>query len=217
MADDFEDRLDAVYDASSDQERLNDIYDNWATDYERHLWASGNPYIAMIVGYVVRHVPDRHARLLDGGCGPGVLSSALHAIGYDTIIGIDPSQGMLEVARTKRCYSELHNMLLSADIDFAVDSFDGVIVSGVLTHGHAPPDALDGILRIAKPGAPIIFTMSGAGYEDCGFREKMDRLESDGDWVFVEKTKPFRTFPFIEHHADVRHWVNVYLKPEHRS
>ena len=62
MSDDLENRLDAVYGAAGDQERLNAIYDAWAQDYERDLWASGNPYIAMIVGYVVRHVPARHAR-----------------------------------------------------------------------------------------------------------------------------------------------------------
>lgn len=217
MGEDIESHLDAVYGASDDQDSLNSIYDGWAQDYERNLWASGNPYIAMIVGYAVRHIPDRQTRILDGGCGPGVLSAALHMIGYDNIAGLDPSEGMLAVAKSKGCYAELHNMLLAPDIDFADESFDGIIVSGVLTHGHAPPDALDGILRIAKPGAPVIFTMSGVGYDECGFKEKMQSLEDEGRWLFVEKTAPFRTFPFIERHAEVRHWVNVYRKPHNEK
>ena len=46
---------------AADQDRLNSIYDLWAQDYERDLWASGNPYVAMIAGFAVRHIPDRRA------------------------------------------------------------------------------------------------------------------------------------------------------------
>ena len=151
VADSFKERLETVYRADGDQALLDRAYDDWADDYERDIWSSGNPKIAVTIGLVERHVGARNSRILDCGCGPGILAALLKMIGYVNIVGIDASDAMLAVAATKRCYAELHKKYLAADIDLADESFDAVIASGILTQGHAPPDALDGILRIAKP------------------------------------------------------------------
>jgi len=71
MSEDIEARLTAVYEAEGDQARLNRAYDAWVDRYERDLWGSGNPYLVLAAAFVARYVPDREARILDGGCGPG--------------------------------------------------------------------------------------------------------------------------------------------------
>ncbi len=212
MADALEDRLDAVYETGGDRHRLDTIYDDWAASYDKDLWASGNPYITLMTGLVGRYVPDTGARILDGGCGTGNMAQLLHMIGYRNIVGIDPSDGMLAAARAKGCYAELYNKLLGTTIDLPTASFDAVTAAGVLTHGHAPPESLDGLLEISKPGAPIIFSISKIAMDDGGFGEKIASLDHAGTWTLEEQTAPFRTYPFSEQYASLRHWICVYRK-----
>jgi 2-polyprenyl-3-methyl-5-hydroxy-6-metoxy-1,4-benzoquinol methylase len=212
MTRDLESKLDAVYRAEGDRDRLDRAYDDWALEYDQDLWASGNPYIAIMAGLVGRYIRDRDARILDGGCGTGNMAQILSVMGYANIVGIDASAGMLAAADAKGCYVELHKMLLGAKIDLPPAGFDAITAAGVLTHGHAPPAALDGLLDIAKPGAPIIFSLSKIAAEEGGFGRKMDDLERAGAWSLEERTDPFRTYPFSARYADLRHWINVYRK-----
>ena len=152
MAPKLEDRLDAAYQAGGDRDKLDRVYDDWARDYDQDLWAAGNPYIALMCGLAGRHIPDRGARILDGGCGTGNMAELLHRIGYTNIVGIDASDGMLAAARSKGCYIALHKMLLGAEIDLPAKSFDAVTAAGVLTHGHAPPESR--ITRLARGRRP---------------------------------------------------------------
>ena len=212
MPRDLENWLDDVYQTGGNREQLDGLYDDWALSYDQDLWSSGNPYIALMAGMVGRYVPDPAARILDGGCGTGNMGQVLHQMGYSNIVGIDASDGMLAAAEAKGCYRELHKMLLGPTIDQPDESFDAVTAAGVLTHGHAPPDALDGLLGIARKGAPIIFSISRIAVEDGGFGTKMTDLETAGAWRLQEQTEPFRTYPFSEQYADLRHWISVYRK-----
>ena len=208
----LEDRLDAAYQAGGDRNKLDRVYDDWAGDYDQDLWASGNPYTAVMAGLAGRHIPERKARILDGGCGTGNMGELLRLMGYTDIVGIDASDGMLAAARAKDCYLELHKMLLGAEIDLPAESFDAVTAAGVLTHGHAPPESLDGLLAVAKPGAPIIFSISKVAVEESGFGDKMESLERTGAWSPVDRSETFRTYPFSAEYESLRHWINVYRK-----
>lgn len=210
--DQLDKKLKDVYNAGGDRKTLDGLYDNWAESYDADLWASGNPYIAIIVGMAGRHIQDFNARILDGGCGTGLLGQVLHQIGYKNLVGIDPSDGMLKIAKRKGCYQSLHPLLMGSRIALDDNSFDAVVAAGVLTHGHAPVESLDGILRVAKPGAPIIFSISKIAVEEGGFGDKLTQLENDRRWTPVERSETFRTYPFSEEMGHVRHWVAVYRK-----
>ncbi len=208
----LEEWLKSVYGAAGDRGRLDGLYDDWAANYDADLWGSGNPYLAIINGLLGRHLSDRDARVLDAGCGTGLLGLILHQTGYRNLDGLDASAGMLAVARTKGCYGNLHRLLLGASIDLEPSSYDAIVASGVLTHGHAPPESLDGLLTLAKPGAPIIFSISQIAVEEGGYGERMQALDAAKAWRLVERTEPFRTFPFSAEYADLRHWVCAYRK-----
>ena len=142
------------------------------------------------------------------------VGQLLHQLGYRNIVGIDASDGMLKAARAKACYVELHRILLGKKIDLTAGSFDAVTAAGVLTHGHAPPESLDGLLDVAKPGAPIVFSISRIAVDESGFGERMTALESAGSWSLVELTEPFRTYPFSPQYEALRHWICVYRKAQ---
>ncbi len=50
-------------------------------------------------------------------------------------------------------------MDLGARLDFPDDRFAASTALGVLTPGHAPPTALDEMLRVTRPGGHLIFTV----------------------------------------------------------
>jgi len=208
--DEIDQWLDRAYDASGDREKLDNLYDDWAKDYDQHIWASGNPYIAVATGMAGRHVPDFDAAILDAGCGTGNMAVLLHQMGYNNLEGLDPSGGMLDEARRKNIYKKMHQLVLAAKVDLPDASFDAVVAAGVLTHGHAPAESLDGIVRLVKPGGIIIFSLSEIAYNEHGFGDKMTELEDKGVWTSVERTRPFRTYPFSEAQAHLKHWVCVY-------
>ena len=93
--DEIDQWLDRAYDASGNREKLDNLYDEWAKDYDQHIWASGNPYIAVATGMAGRHVPDFDAAILDAGCGTGNMALLLHQMGYNNLEGLDPSGGNL--------------------------------------------------------------------------------------------------------------------------
>lgn len=209
---DLETWLERVYQADGEHKTLAALYDEWAADYDQQLWASGNPYIAIATGLVGRHLRDYDARILDAGCGTGNMAQVLHQMGYQNIEGLDPSSGMLAIARKKEIYQQLHQLYLGSRIDLPDASFDAVVAAGVLTHGHAPPESLDGILRIARAGAVIVFSLSLIAFEEHGFKQKIDALDASGAWQRLDQSLLFRTYPFSEKQAYLRHWVMAFRK-----
>ncbi len=209
---DLETWLDRVYASGGDRQTLDRLYDEWANDYDQQIWASGNPYIAIAAGLTGRYVADSDARILDAGCGTGNMAQVLHQMGYNNLEGLDPSAGMLEIARNKGIYSALYPLFLGQSIDLADNSYDAVVASGVLTHGHAPPQSLDGILGITRPGGVIIFSLSRIAHDEYGFGEKMTELDETGAWTQLHRSRLFRTYPFSDKEAHLRHWVCAYRK-----
>lgn len=209
---DLETWLERVYQADGEHEKLDALYSEWAADYDQQLWASGNPYIAIATGLVGRHVRDYDARILDAGCGTGNMAQLLHQMGYRNMDGLEPSSGMLAIARKKEIYQQLHQLYLDTSIDLPDASYDAVVAAGVLTHGHAPPESLDGILKIARQGAVIVFSLSLIAFEEHGFKQKIDELDAAGAWEQLDQSLLFRTYPFSEKEAHLRHWVLAYRK-----
>ncbi|MDJ0776409.1 MAG: class I SAM-dependent methyltransferase [Gammaproteobacteria bacterium] len=209
---DLETWLERVYQADGDRATLDRLYDEWARDYDQQLWASGNPYIAILLGFTGRFVPDFDARILDAGCGTGNMGLLLQQMGYDNIDGLEPAEGMLEMARKKSVYRNLYPLYLDSTIDLPAAGYDAVIAAGVLTHGHAPPQAIDGILSLTRPGGVILFSLSQIAWDDHGFRERIEALEQAGAWTRLGRSRLFRTYPFSEREAHLRHWVLAYTR-----
>jgi len=196
-----------IYSSRNNQE-LTERYDQWAKDYDAELeqdfeWQGPQ----RTAEFFTRYVP-KTARILDAGAGTGLMGEILVELGYQDLVAMDLSQGMLEEARKKNVYRELHQMVMGEPLDYATDSFDAVVSTGVLTVGHAPASSLDELVRITRPGGHIVFTLRPDVYEKNGFKEKQRALEAEGKWKFVEASEKFQTLPKGE--PDVYHQVWVY-------
>jgi ubiquinone/menaquinone biosynthesis C-methylase UbiE len=214
MMEDLETWLERVYQADGDHATLETLYDQWARNYDQQIWASGNPYIAVAAGFAGRLLPHFDARILDAGCGTGNMALVLQQMGYRNIDGLDPSSGMLALARNKQIYQQLHQLYLNSQIDLPDASYDAVVAAGVLTHGHAPPEALDGMLKLTRNSGVILFSLSQIAFDEFGFKQKIDELEAAGSWRKLDQSNLFRTYPFSAKEAHLRHWVLAFQKTD---
>lgn len=209
---DLETWLGRVYQADGDHKTLEALYDQWAGDYDQQIWASGNPYIAIATGMLARHVRDYDARILDVGCGTGNMAQILHQMGYCNLEGLDPSSGMLAVAQRKEVYQQVHQLYLGSQIDLPDAHYAAVVAAGVLTHGHAPPESLDGIIKLTRKDGIIVFSLSAIAYDEYGFKQKIAAIDAAGSWEKLDQSLLFRTYPFSDSEAHLRHWVLAFRK-----
>ena len=204
---DAQNRVQWIY-SSRDNQELAERYDQWAKDYDTDLeqdFAWAGPQRAAEV--LARHVA-KDARILDAGAGTGLVGQILYGLGYQDLVAMDLSLGMLEEARNKKVYREFHQMVMGEPLDFGSDAFDAVVSVGVLTVGHAPAGSLDELVRITRPGGFIAFSLRPDIYQDAGFKEKQQALEDQGLWKLTEVTDPFQPLPKGE--PEVYHQVWVY-------
>lgn len=200
-------QLDRIYRAETDDE-LAAGYDGWATDYDADLVSWGYKLPAVVAGLFGRHVDAGEGAVLDAGCGTGMIGETLHLLGYRDLVGIDLSEGMLAVARAKAVYRDLRRMKLGETLDFPDDHSVAMTAVGVLTVGHARPDAFDELIRVTRPGAPMIFSIRVDGGAGDDFLARQDALEHEGRWSRSEATPAFLSLPGSGH--DVAHQVFVY-------
>lgn len=129
-------------------------YDRWAANYDRR-WRdySEATHAALLAALDLGGMRD----LLDAGCGTGALielllarDPALH------ITGVDPSEGMLAVARRRlsgRGVTLLHGE--AEHLPLSGDSCDVVVMANALHYVAHPFAALDEARRVLRPGGRI--------------------------------------------------------------
>jgi predicted TPR repeat methyltransferase len=144
--------------ASTDE--LMDVYDGWAARYDDELlgeWGYTSPQKAVDLLSESMRLSD--LRVLDAGCGTGLVGSFLKVAGVPNITGIDYSSGMLAQAQEKRIYDALHLMDMNQSLDLASNSFDAVTCIGTFTSTHVKPDAVRELIRVTRSGGSVIFTV----------------------------------------------------------
>ena len=136
-----------------------ETFDRIASHYDEALPAHVvHHYLTKRVELVVADCPpDVFPRVLDVGCGTGVLAAQLASRGYE-VSGIDPSEGMLEVMRAEHPEVEAHRGS-GDELPFSDGSFDLVLTVAALHH-IAEPAAVRATLaemaRVSRPGGRIV-------------------------------------------------------------
>jgi predicted TPR repeat methyltransferase len=179
-------------------EELERQYAKWAAGYDAENAAAGFRLPSLATGFVARYVPLSSEPILDAGCGTGSAGDNLRILGYRNLVGIDLSDAMLAVAKTRGIYSSLHRMVLGQPLDFRDHTFIATVATGVFTEGHAPHSSFDELIRVTKAGGHLIFTVRVDIYEEHGFREKQESLEAARRWKLIEMSEPFRSFTIKE-------------------
>lgn len=197
-------RLKWIYKAEG-VEDLQSRYDLWAQEYEQDVASYGYKIPGVVSGFLGRYLRPADGTILDAGAGTGIMGEMMSLLDYQELVAMDISTGMLELAREKGVYREIHRMAMGEHLDFPDDNFAGVVAVGVLSIGHAPPESFDELIRCTRPGGYIIFSVRA---DAPGFREVQDELEQAKKWRLTEETNPFISLPLGE--PDIQHKVYVY-------
>ena len=196
MMEDVGKRVQWVYESAGDVEELGKRYDEWAKYYDADITEHyGYQLPSRVAELATKYITNKQNRILDAGAGTGLVGQLLHNLGFNNIIGIDLSKGMLAEAEKKRVYTALHQKVLGEDLGFDTHLFDAVVCVGTLTIGHAPASCLEELIRVTKSNGFIIFSMRPDVYESHGFKEKQDELVRGGFWRIAEVTEDFLGLP----------------------
>jgi len=183
----FYDNLDLTH--SRNDEDLQDVYKEWASAYDYdndHLLGTVSQPLSVQI--FQEYMKDKSVRIIDVGCGTGLVGVELEKSGFINFDGIDISQEMIDIAK-QRGYSKLFIGSLNESLPFESNEYDAAFCVGVFTHGHVGSDRLDELVRIVKPGGIICFTINEGVYETYGFNSKIQKIESENVWKVLKVRK----------------------------
>ena len=195
-----------VYKAGGDMDLLRDIYDRWAKDYDGNLEQEHGWRGPQAVAAQVLIAAEPSARVLDAGVGTGLVGTLLAKEGFSHVDGCDISDGMLDRAREKGDYKQLFVAELGTPLSIDSDTYDLVCASGVFTHGHAPANSFDELVRIVRPGGDIIFTLPESMGDTGEYADKIEAMSQAGSLSVTKRTEPEQILPQSE---DAKHQVWV--------
>ena len=183
----FYENLDLTH--SDNDEDLQVVYKEWATAYDHDndnlLGTVSQPLSVQIFQ---EYIKDKSLRIIDVGCGTGLVGVELEKGGFSNFDGIDISQEMIDIAK-QRGYAQLFIGSLNVSLPCENNEYDAALCVGVFTHGHVGSNRLDELVRIVKPGGIVCFTVNEGVYDSYGFDSKIKNLESTNIWEILEIRK----------------------------
>lgn len=113
------------------------------------------------VEYIAQRAELSGARVLDVGCGGGLLSEALAARGAD-VLGIDPAPAPLEVARAHAADTQLSVQYRQTTAEALAETeagrFDVVTCLEALEHVPDPEAVVRACASLCRPGGQLFFS-----------------------------------------------------------
>ncbi len=130
----------------------------WDPDSEFKPLHEINP---LRLNYIDRHVGLEGKKVLDVGCGGGILSESMAAQGA-TVTGIDMGEAPLSVAKLHLLESGLDVNYRRIPVEQLADeqpeSYDVVTCMEMLEHVPDPSSVILACAKLAKPGASLFFS-----------------------------------------------------------
>jgi 2-polyprenyl-3-methyl-5-hydroxy-6-metoxy-1,4-benzoquinol methylase len=125
--------------------------------------------------------PD--AKVLDVGCGNGVISRHLGKLGFN-VLGIDVSEATIEKARSLNTLPNVWFDVISAEKLVAQgDTFDAIICSEVLEHLDNPSALLKVLYQsLKKDGILVVTVPNGTGPRELFVTRPVLHMRAKNSW-----------------------------------
>ena len=168
-------------------EELLKYYQDWTDNnkYNKDMvdWNYTAPQETVSV--LRKYALDKNSKILDAGCGTGLVGIELKKYDYSNIEGVDFSQSMLDLV-PQNIYKKIEKIDLNKPLKFKNNKYDVVMCVGTFTYGHVKSYALNEIIRITKNKGLICFTINEGIYEEYGFDNKIKELSDNKCWNVKE-------------------------------
>ena len=105
--------------------------------------------------FFLEHLSKNRRRVLDVGCGTGILSHEL-ARHFTSVVGVDISESMLAIARAKRPAPNIEYRHADANHLALNQKFDSIVSRTTLHHLAAVPETLPALQAALEPGGRLI-------------------------------------------------------------
>jgi len=141
-------------------------FDGLAARFEHHLVVELGYCVPDLLAAAVAQALQPGARVLDLGCGTGLVGAALAGRGLD-LHGVDLSPRMLDIARARGIYKDLQDRDL---VDFlsaaAPRSAQAVLAADVFIYVGDLAPAFAGAARVLAPGGLFAFSVEALDVGD---------------------------------------------------
>ena len=148
------------------------VFDSVAQGFDRNLKNLGYRAPELVATALAEHAETRGAPLavLDAGCGTGLCGPLVRRL-CSSLVGVDLSPQMLELARERGSYDDLVVGELCGFMDSRANTFDAIVSADTLVYFGAIDNALAAANNALRPGGVFIATfeaLPGEGAE--GYR-----------------------------------------------
>ena len=161
-----------------------------------------------IASYLASQLPDRKTRVLDVGCATAGQLAKLRALGYENLMGLDPSP---TCARLARQFHEIEVRVGTLfENDLPAGAFDLIILVGVLEHVRDVAAAVrqlgaslsaDGLIFAEVPDATAFRDWPDAPYQEFSIEhinffgpQSLENLMRSAGYALVAMNRPPRQF-----------------------
>ena len=177
--------------AHQSSEEIVSRYDRWAIEYEDDVRRWGYTLPEDIADLLMATSPI--GRILDAGCGTGLIGHALAAREVDPqrVFGIDASQESLMIARESGNYGDVSRVDLTLGLPFDDQSFGGVVCGGVLTYVPDAAPVLREFVRVLRPGGAAIVSQRTDLWVERNFDDVLGQLRAEGVDVSIGDRIPY--------------------------
>ncbi|EUJ32939.1 methyltransferase type 11 [Listeria floridensis FSL S10-1187] len=166
-------------------------------------------------------LPDFSGKeVLDLGCGFGwhCIYAAEH--GAKSVVGVDISEKMLEQARAKTEFDNIHYVKSSIEAaEFNDNQFDSVISSLALHYVESFEQITKKVRRMLKPGGKFVFsvehpvfTAEGSGDWIYDARHEIDHFPVDHYFFEGKRTPHFLGEEVVKYHKTLTTYLNGLLQ-----
>lgn len=195
----------------SHQER----YDQWASTYNQDVAARNYDGPNYLVNYLMDlaeqnkinvQTNDAHFKVLDVGCGSGLVGIRLKQQGLQHIDGTDLSQGMIVEAHKTHAYQTLIPWVnLQNPLPFFLhNQYDLTICCGVFALDFVEPLSLKWLVQVTQVGGTIIMTTKTTYYDNYDFNGYYKQLVEQG---VIELVDCRMNKPYLGKEADGHYWT----------
>ena len=178
--------LKDVYDGGTNDSRQ--LYASWAATYDKEVQKNGYVTPKRVANALRDVVTDQSEFILDYGCGTGLSGSALQAVGFENIDGLDVSKEMVSLAEKKSIYKNLRVFDPFTEIPIHPNQYKIITAIGVIGAGAAPLPVFDSLFALLPQNGLLAFSFNDHTLNDPNYEKKVEKYLSLGHAKIIHKS-----------------------------